>query len=301
MKNISNFSFYKLLKYSPVLLLIFLIVYSFNTHESKNKLDDEFRNEQKILQHELDQIVADYKKMTVKKKGLSRRIITSINKIIALKDSIKEIKRSNYDKLVKYSMRVAKIQRENRKLILQADQLTKQNDSLQDENNEVRKRLRAHERSQKSLFKENAELVNKEKELRDKINPAKKVKIGNITVNAFKERNSGKFTSTSKSSKTDAFKVKFELLENELADAGMKNIIIQIFDKNNELILSDKNRGVNSDQTAYNDYIKVNYENQKLGIVSLISVDRHSLARGDYKVAIYIDNEIAGNGKISLR
>lgn len=301
MTKISTASVNKFLRYSPILLLISLIVYSFKTHESQNKLDDEFRKEQKILQQELDQIVADYKKMTVKKKGLSRRIITSINKIIALKDSIKEIKKGNYDKLVKYGMKVTKLQRENRKLLLQADQLTKQNDSLQDQNNEVKKILRAHKKTQDDLSKENVELANKEKELRDKISPATKVKIGNVSINAFKERNNGKYTSTSRSSKTDAFKVKFELLENELADAGMKDVVIQILDKNNEVILSDKNAGGSGEGMAYNDYIKVNYENQKLGVVSLISVERYSLAKGDYKVAVYIDNEIAGNGKISLR
>ncbi len=302
MTKISKASVNKFLKYSPIVLLISLVVYSFKTHESQNRLDEEFRKEKLILQQELDQIVADYKKMSVKKKGLSRRIITSINKMISLKDSIKEIKKGNYDKLVKYSLKVTQLERENRQLMLKADKLHQQNAKLQEENTSVRRKLRAHRKSQESLTKKNEELVNQEKALKEKIGVAADLKISDIAIFSYKERSNGRYTSTSKSRKTDAFKIKFDLLENELAETGERDVFIQILDKNNNVILSDKNQGNNDNsEMAYNDYIKVNYENQKLGIVSLISVDRHLMKKGDYTVNVYINGAVAGKGKISLR
>ena len=301
MTKISKTSVNKFLKYSPIVLLISLVVYSFKTHESQNRLDEEFRKEKLILQQELDQIVADYKKMSVKKKGLSRRIITSINKMIALKDSIKDIKKGNYDKLVKYSLKVTQLERENRKLMLKADKLHQENAKLQAENNTVRKKLRAHKKSQESLAKINEGLINEEKQLREKIGVAANLEIGNVSVSTYREKSNGRYTSTTKSRKTDAFKIKFDLLENELAEMGERDIFIQILDKNNEVILSEKNQGDNGSEMAYNDYIRVNYENQKLGIVSLISVDRNYIQKGDYKVHVYINDAKAGEGKIRLR
>ncbi|CAL2062259.1 hypothetical protein [Tenacibaculum sp. 190524A05c] len=301
MTKISKASVNKFLKYSPIVLLISLVVYSFKTHESQNRLDEEFRKEKLILQQELDQIVADYKKMSVKKKGLSRRIITSINKMISLKDSIKDIKKGNYDKLVKYSLKVTQLERENRQLMLKADKLHQENTKLEEENNSVRKKLRAHKKSQESLVKMNESLMNEEKQLKEKIGVAANLEIGNVAISTYREKSNGRYTSTTKSRKTDAFKVKFDLLENELAEMGERDIFIQILDKNNDVILSEKNQGDNGSEMAYNDYIRVNYENQKLGIVSLISVDRNNIEKGDYKVRVYIDGAKAGERKISLR
>ncbi|MFY7671861.1 hypothetical protein ACOSP6_12310 [Tenacibaculum sp. MEBiC06402] len=289
------------MRYSPIVLLISLVVYSFKTHESQNRLDDEFRKEKLILQKELDNIVADYKKMAVKKKGLSRRIITSINKIIALKDSIKEIKKGNYDLLLKYSVKAAKLERENRELLLKADNLHQKNEKLQKENTTVRRKLRAHKKSHESLIKSNEVLLNEEKALREKIGKAANVEISHISIFSYKERNNGRYTSTSRSDKTDAFKIKFDLLENKLAEVGVRDILIQILDKENNVILSDKNTGENNGDMPYNDFIKVNYENQKIGVVSLISVDRNYMEKGDYKVVVYIDDMKAGEGNISLR
>lgn len=301
MTKISKATVNKFLRYSPIVLLIALVVYSFKTHESQNRLDDEFRKEKLILQQELDQIVADYKKMSVKKKGLSRRIITSINKIIALKDSIKEIKKGNYELLLKYSVKAAKLERENRALLQKADNLHQKNEKLQEENSAVKRKLRAHKKSQESLVKMNEQLEEEEKALKEKIGAVANVQIGNIAVFSYKERNNGKYTSTSRSNKTDAFKIKFDLLANELAEVGVRDILIQILDKENNVILSEKNTGEMNDSMPYNDFIKVNYENQKIGVVSLISVDRYQMQKGDYKVVVYIDNAIAGEGKISLR
>ena len=301
MTKISKATVNKFLKYSPIVLLISLVVYSFKTHESQTKLDEEFRKEKLILQKELDQIVADYKKMSIKKKGLSRRIITSINKIIALKDSIKDVKKGNYDLLVKYSVKAAKLERENRALLLQADNLQQKNELLQQENNSAKLKLRAHKKSQESLAKMNEELENQEKALKEKIGTAANVKIGKVSVFSYKERSNGKYTSTSRSNRTDAFKIKFDLLENKLAEVGVRDILIQIKDKDNNVILSEKNRGEDNGSKPYNDFIKVNYENQKIGIVSLISVDRNFMQAGDYIVDVYIDDIKAGQGKVTLR
>ena len=301
MTKISKATVNKFLKYSPIVLLISLVVYSFKTHESQNRLDEEFRKEKLILQKELDQIVTDYKKMSTKKKGLSRRIITSINKIIALKDSIKDVKKGNYDLLVKYSVKAAKLERENRALLLQADNLQQKNELLQQENNSAKLKLRAHKKSQESLAKMNEELENQEKALKEKIGTAANVKIGKVSVFSYKERSNGKYTGTSRSNKTDAFKIKFDLLENKLAEVGVRDILIQIKDKDNNVILSEKNRGEDNGSKPYNDFIKVNYENQKIGVVSLISVDRNFMQAGDYIVDVYIDDIKAGQGKVTLR
>lgn len=291
----------KILNYLPVLVLASILVYSFKIHENKSKIDNEFRKEKKNLQNELDQIVIDYKQTRLRKKGLSKRIVTSINKIIALKDSITTIKKENYHKLVQYGMRVNKLQRENRRLLLQADKLTQLNDSIQHLNNEAKIILRAHKKTQDKLSKRNSLLVLKEKELQNKISPAMQVKIGKISLYAYKLRRNGKYSNTNRSDKTSAFKINFDLLENEFASKGKREISIRILDKNNKVILSEKNTSEKTNEVSYNDLIEVNYDNETIRVVSLISVERFPLKEGIFTAVISIGGEIVGTKEIELK
>ena len=271
MKALNNTSLSKFLKFSPVILLVSLIIYSFKTHENKNQLENEFFKEKKILEKELDKIVADYKEIRTKKKWLTKRVITGMNKIIALKDSVKKMEKVNYDLLFKYSLKVTKLERENRKLFLKAESLDRENKRLRKENNDVKNQLEAGEKSYNSLLAKNKKLTAEERELKRKVSIAGNIKISGIQVQALKERNNGKYTSTSRSRKTDAFKIKFDMLPNQVASMGKKQVYVQLLDKNEEVIPSERSDA--NKEIAYNDLINVNYDKEKIGVVSLISFD----------------------------
>ncbi|WP_299619584.1 hypothetical protein [uncultured Tenacibaculum sp.] len=299
MKALNNTSLSKFLKFSPVILLVSLIIYSFKTHENKNQLENEFFKEKKILEKELDKIVADYKEIRTKKKWLTKRVITGMNKIIALKDSVKKMEKVNYDLLFKYSLKVTKLERENRKLFLKAESLDRENKRLRKENNDVKNQLEAGEKSYNSLLSKNKKLTAEERELKRKVSIAGNIKISGIQVQALKERNNGKYTSTSRSRKTDAFKIKFDMLPNQVASMGKKQVYVQLLDKNEEVIPSERSDA--NKEIAYNDLINVNYDKEKIGVVSLISVDRTQLTKGKYTVNVFIDKRKVGETSISLR
>ncbi|PKH49235.1 hypothetical protein CXF68_00375 [Tenacibaculum sp. Bg11-29] len=73
---------------------VFSFIYAFNKSydykvvSSKLKKSVEEKNE---LQLELDEKIASYKKLAVKNKKLSKRVISEINKIIDLKDSVDDL------------------------------------------------------------------------------------------------------------------------------------------------------------------------------------------------------------------
>ncbi len=299
MKALNNTSLSKFLKFSPVILLVSLIIYSFKTHENKNQLENEFFKEKKILEKELDKIVADYKEIRTKKKWLTKRVITGMNKIIALKDSVKKMEKVNYDLLFKYSLKVTKLERENRKLFLKAESLDRENKRLRKENNDVKNQLEAGEKSYNSLLAKNKKLTAEERELKRKVSIAGNINISGIQVQALKERNNGKYASTSRSRKTDAFKIKFDMLPNQVASMGKKQVYVQLLDKNEEVIPSERSDA--NKEIAYNDLINVNYDKEKIGVVSLISVDRTQLTKGKYTVNVFIDKRKVGETSISLR
>ncbi|TCI92280.1 hypothetical protein [Tenacibaculum sp. M341] len=289
-------------KFLIAAIVALLIFYSFKLNSDYKKLEDAF-SEQKIeLQSELDEIIEDYRNINVKNKDLSKRLIKEINKIIVLRDSIKNLKKSNYNLIVKYSRKIVKLERENRRLFIQVDSLNKQNYELLQENIVVKKKLNENNQLAKSLTAKNETLMQKQEVLEEKMSIAEVIEIDNFQAIAMKERSSGKLTSTSRSRRTDAFKIKFDLQPNPVTSPGKKEILIQILDENKNVVAAKGNKIMKSGDTiVFSDNIVADYDNQQLGVVSLVLVNRGDINKGKYTVNTYVDGQFSGKTDLSLR
>ncbi len=289
-------------KYLIAALVILLIVYSFKLNSDYQKLEDAF-SEQKIeLQAELDEIIEDYKNVNVKNKDLSQRLVKEINKIILLRDSIKNLEKSNYNLIVKYSRKIVKLERENRRLFIQVDSLNKQNYELLQENIVVKQQLNENTASNKNLMRKNISLQKRQAQLKAKVDFAGIIKVSNIIAEAMKERSSGKLTSTSRSRRTDAFRIKFDLLANPVTTAGKKEILIQILDEEKKVVASKGNKKVKDGSNVFfSDNMFANYDNNRLGVVSLILVNRDDIKKGTYTINAYVDGIFSAKTQVKLR
>lgn len=289
-------------KYLIAALVILLIIYSFKLNSDYQKLEDAFSEQKVELQAELDEIIDDYKNINVKNKDLSQRLVHEINKIILLRDSIKNLKKSNYNLIVKYSRRIVKLERENRRLFIQVDSLNKQNYELLQENIVVKQQLDENNASQKTLLKRNKNLEKEQIKLKAKVDIAGIIKVNDVQAIAMKERSSGKLTSTSRSRRTDAFRVKFDLLPNPVTTPGKKEILIQILDEEKKVVASKGNKKIkDGSKVFFSDNIYAEYDNTRLGIVSLILVNRGDITKGMYTINAYVDGILSGKTQVKLR
>ncbi len=290
------------LRLLPLIVLISLVVYSFKGYEKRNELEDVFKQQKVVLESQLDRIMDDYKQMSVKNKRLSKRLIKEMNKIIALKKSVKKLEKDNYRLIAKYTRKIVQLERKNRSLFLQVDSLSTNNKKLIEQNTLVKTKLKTDEASRLKLLKSNEKLEAEEKKLASKISGASIVKTSKIIVTAVKETRRGKLRSTSRARKTDAVKVQFSLLSNAVAEPGKKEIIIQLIDEDNNVV-NPKGEGKLNKHTSitYSDYIPADYQNEKLGVVSLISVERGYMRKGKYTVAVYVGGKLTGKSTFKLK
>ncbi|CAM1334196.1 hypothetical protein [Tenacibaculum aestuariivivum] len=107
-----------------------------------------------------------------------------------------------------------------------------------------------------------------------------------------KKRRNGKYTSTSRSSKTDAFKIEFVLLENKFITGGFKNVYIEVV---RDSIVNSK------EEINFNDTVTVKYENNQLAVVSFINVNRNNIHKGSYHVNIFIDDVFIQKKNVELK
>lgn len=288
--------------YLLVLLFLFLGVYTYKKHSDYNELQAVFKQEKSELESELDELITDYKDLTVTKKDLSKRLIREMNKIIALKDSVKGLKASNYRLIRKYRKKVVILERENRDLFAKVDSLNIVNAYLKSQNLEVVKKLEDKETVAKQLEEANKELTKTKDALAAKVAVAGELKTDNINVVVMKERISGKLTTTSRSSRADAFRVTFKVLKNKVTTSGEKDIYVQITDDKNNVIAS---KGVvklkNNKKIEYSDKLTADYRNEELDVLSLILVSRDNISKGIYNANIFVDGRYEGKSSVKLR
>ncbi|CAL2079947.1 hypothetical protein [Tenacibaculum sp. 190524A02b] len=280
-----------------VLLIIisFLILYASKQSSKLKDLQEVFKKEKADLKSDLDEMIKDYTDVVIRKKSLSKRLRVEIQKMKDLRDSVTNLKGHNYNLIRRYRSKIASLERENRRLFIKIDSLNSANQVLAQENV-----IQGEILTQKETI--NTELTEKNKELEAKVAIASKIEISPVKAIAMKERSSGKLTSTSRSSRTDAFKVNFDLLENEVTRSGRKMVYIQIIDENKTVITpKGKTRLNNGARIMYSDSISVNYNNNRLSLVSFVLVNRDDINKGNYTVSAFVDGEYSGNSVVKLR
>lgn len=290
-------------KYIFLVVIACLLFFAFSKNNEYNNLKEVLVKDKQDLQLELTHIANDYKKLKVKNKKLSKRVIREINKIITLQKSVKELEVENFDLIRSYRKKTAVLLKENKLLIAKVDSLNTVNLQLKQENTIVNETLNEKNILTTQLQKKNKKLLTVNKKLETQVAPAKEIKTSAIKAIAMKEKNSGGLIKTIKHNKTDAFKISFSLLQNNLTNTGNKKIYIQIKDKNNKVIAAKEQLMTlkNNTKIKYSDVLITDYKNKKLDILSLILVNRKNIESGDYTVNIYIDGNYTSGSVITLK
>ncbi len=275
-------------------LLFGLIGYTFyNNNDHKEAV--------KFLQDEKEQIIGNLTAMEEKydiaiaqNTSLSDSLTGEKNRIIAFKDSVRNLKKINSSTLSRYRGQLSKLKAINENLIEEVDSLRLQNNLLTEEKDSIDVQLKIQTNYNDTLVAQNMEL-------------AKKVEIGgaidveNVKITAMKMRSNGKYTETNKAQKTDAFKVEFQLLENEIATPGDKEAYIvlnnpkgQVINAKGTFVLKDGNELKYTDQTI------INYENADLKVVMIVDRKGEQFEKGIYNIQVYVDGVLAGRTKMEL-
>ncbi|WP_299156458.1 hypothetical protein [uncultured Tenacibaculum sp.] len=285
-----------------LMLTLFLTLFSFQKSSQYTDLKKIFQEEKTDLEKELDEMIKDYTDVVVRKKRLSKRLKVELVKMKELRDSIKNLRTDNYNLIRKYRRKIVSLERENRNLFIRVDSLSTANNALVQENVITNEILQQKETINVSLTEKNKELTEKQKALEEKVAIGGVIKTSPVKAIAMKERSSGKLTSTSRSSRTDAFKINFDLLKNLITNAGEKSVYIQIIDENKKVVAP---KGVTNlkdgGKIQYTDSIEVNYNNDRLSLVSLVLVNRDDINKGKYTVSAFVDGVYSGATTLKLR
>jgi hypothetical protein len=255
----------------------------------------------KFLQDEKEQIIGNLTAMEDKydiaiseNTSLSDSLTIEKNKIVALKDSVKNLQRINSSVLRRYRGQLKNMQIINDRLLDEVDSLKMISNVLIDEKDSISNQL-----SIQTTFNDTLRAQNQK--LSKKVEIGSALNIKDIKVTALKMRNNGKYTETNKAQKTDAIKLEFRLMENEIASSGDKEAYIVLQDPKGNVI-NAKGTVVLKDDTEikYTEQTVINYENAELDVVMFVERKGDRYVKGVYPIKVYVDGRLAGVSKLVL-
>ena len=284
----------KILIIALTVLLFGLIGYTFyNNNDHKEAV--------KFLQSEKDQIIGNLTAMEEKydvaiaeNTSLSDSLTMEKEKIAVLKDSVQNLKKINSSVLRRYRGQLATLEKTNTRLLDEVDSLKMANNILTEEKDSINSQLTIQTNYNDTLVAQNMELARK-------VEIGGAINVENVQVTAMKMRSNGKYTETNKAQKTDAIKVAFRLIENEIAEPGdkeayivLKNPAGQVINAKGTFLMSEGMEAKYTDQTI------VNYENADLDVVMLVERQGDKYESGVYPIEVFVEGKLVGSANLEL-
>ena len=276
-------------------LLLGALAYTFYTSSEHKKLTDEIEVEKLEIEQNLDSMIVRYEDAIAQKTSMSDELIIERDRIIALRDSIKDLKVINYSMLRRYKGEISKLEGSNKKLFLLDESLTSSNQLLTTNLDSAKVVITRQIAKNDTLTTQNLTLA-------QKVAIGSELKISSIKVIAMKERSNGKLVETPRANNTDALRINLTIVKNEIAEKGDRQVYIQIVDAQGKTV-SQKGEFMLYDntQTSYSDLSMVNYMNEAIDLISLVEVNRDLMKAGVYAVNIFIENKFVGASKFVLK
>jgi len=294
MEENSKSSNSKILIIALTILLFGLIGYTFyNNNDHKEAI--------KFLQDEKEQIIGNLTAMEEKydvaiaqNTSLSDSLTMEKEKIAILKDSVQNLKQINSSVLRRYRGQLATLEKTNTRLLDEVDSLKLANNILTEEKDSINSQLEIQTTYNDTLVAQNMELARK-------VEIGGAINVENVEVLAMKMRSNGKYTETNKAQKTDAIKVAFRLIENEIAEPGDKEAFIVLKNPAGMVINAKGTFTMHEGEEAkYTDQTIVNYENADLDVVMLVERKGDKYEAGVYPIEVYVEGKLVGSANLEL-
>jgi len=276
------------------ILLLAVVAYTFYNNTEHKKVTDAIEEEKMEIEGNLDNMIVKYEEAIGQNTSLSSELSLERDRIIALRDSIKGLKATNYSLIRRYRKEIAKLEETNRRLFFMTDSLTGANQLLTIDLDSANVQI-------SNQLAKNDTLTSQNLSLSEKVAVGSILKVNKAKILAMRERNNGKLVETSRAKNTDAFRINFTIAKNEISEQGERQVYIQIVNSKGITVANKGELTINDSQVSYSDQTIVNYLNEAVDIISLVEVNRDYVEKGLHTVNIYIENKFVGATNITLK
>ncbi|GGW32209.1 hypothetical protein [Arenibacter certesii] len=276
-------------------ILLGVIIYTVSLYQDKQKNTALLTKEKELVVEDLTSLKSEYDKAILESNATNEELVSARDNIAKYIDSVKTMK-SDIASLYRYRKQVGILTKEREQLLRKVDSLTRSNTFLAMQRDSTYVEL-----EKQTVF--NDSLVVQNTQLADVVEKGSTLNLSKFSVDAVKERNSGKLVSTSRARATDKLKVCFTVADNVIAQAGDRQFFIEVLDPQGNVL------GVSSSQTAdsgasvtYSKSTDFYYENRALDVCDFIDKPAGDFQKGNYMVNVYDNSlKLLGTSKFELK
>lgn len=265
-------------------ILLGVIVYTVSLYQDKQKTTLALTQEKDLVVEDLSSLKSEYDKAILESNATNEELVSARDNIAKYLDSVKTMK-TDIASLSRYRRQVSDLKKQRERLLKQVDSLTTSNSFLAMQRDSTFVQL-----EKQTVF--NDSLVVQNTQLADAVEKGSALNLAKMSIDAVKERGSGKLVSTTRAGKTDRLKVCFTVADNVIAQAGDREFYIEVLDPQGNVLGESFSKSNDSGASiTYSKGTNFYYENKNLDICDFISKPSSEFQKGMHMVNVY-DNQL---------
>ncbi len=276
-------------------LLVGLGVYTFTSNSKHVEAENFLKEEKEQILGNLTAMEEKYDTAIASNTSMSEELKIERDNIVAFKDSVKNLKNTNWRLIRRYRGKITELEKTNERLLFVNDSLQLVNNMLVIEKDSITGKL-----VEQTIF--NDTLIAQNMDLAKKVEIGGVLRVNAVTATAMRSRSNGKYAETNKAQKTDAMRIGFKIQKNEIAIPGEKEAHIVINTPGGKILSQKGSFNLKSGQeVGYTDLSTVNYENADLNVVMFVDNLTPKLDKGIYTIKVYVDGLLVGASNLELK
>ncbi|WP_029033948.1 hypothetical protein [Salinimicrobium terrae] len=273
--------------------LVALGIYTIKFYNEEKENQELLQQEKAVIEGELNDLIVKYDEAIAENEGLDSELTEARGRIVALRDSVQDME-ANLVLISRYRREVSNLKAEKEQLFRVVDSLSNQNLRLITEIDSTNNMLLERTRISDSLQVQTQTMASQ-------IDRAAQLKVSNLRGEGVIERNSGRLVENDRTRRVDKIRTCFTITPNSLATAGDKDLYVQVYNPNNELVGDQIAVQHEGGVMVYSAANEVYYENEELDVCILANTNPDRLIEGSYKVLVYEGTNLIGATGFSLR
>ncbi|MFC0605768.1 chromosome partitioning protein ParA [Winogradskyella pulchriflava] len=279
-----------------ILLVLFLgtAFMASKLYNDKKETEKTLVTEKQQVMNDLSNMAKQYDEAIAESEIKNQDLVAARERIQGLMDSLK-VSQNSVNSLWRYKKKFSALQEEMDILLAENDRLKVENEYLATSLDSTQVQLAERTVFTDSLLVQNTELATVVKD-------ASALQTVGLVGMGVIERSSGKQIPTERARRSDKLKICFTVAKNALADAGDKELYVQVIDPKNNVLGSNDQLEFEDQVLNYSLISRFNYENRNLNICEYVSVPNDSkFEEGRYKVNVFNDKELISSSEFVLK
>ncbi|GGI57372.1 chromosome partitioning protein ParA [Winogradskyella haliclonae] len=279
-----------------ILLALFLGTgfYASKLYSEKKETEATLVKEKKQVMNDLNVMAKQYDSAIGENEIANEKLVEARERIQGLMDSLK-VSQNSVGSLWRYKKKYLALQEEMDVLLEENDRLKVENELLATTLDSTQIQLAERSAFTDSLLVQNTELA-------DVVKDAGALQTIGLKGFGVIERSSGKLIPTERARRSDKIRVCYTVAKNTLADAGDKELYVQIIDPQDNVLGANNQVEFEEQVLNYSLISRFNYENRNLNICEFVApTGDEKFEKGRYIVNVFNESELISTSEFTLR